>query len=90
MGESLVYAIKIAIVVAATMAFTVAIITLFNLIVVFTGSTVLGEIIALISIYLPFSGGQFFAIVSASITAILAFLCAQKVYELLTNAQKSA
>lgn len=90
MGESLVYGIKIAIVLAATSAFVVAITTLFNLVVVFTGNTVLGEIIGLISIYMPFNGGSFFGIISAAITAMLAFLVANKIYELLTNMQKSA
>lgn len=90
MGDTAVYAIKVAITVAATMAFVVAITTLFNLVVVFSGNTVLGEIIALISVYLPFNAGQLFALISAGTTAILAFLVAQKVYDLTTYAQKAA
>lgn len=90
MGESLVYAIKVAIVVAATTAFVAATMTLFSLVITFTTNTPLGEIIGVISVYLPFNGGAFFGVIQASITAILAFLIAQKVYELLVNVQRSS
>lgn len=90
MGESLVYAIKIAIVVAATLAFTAAIVVILGLVTSFTTTSVLGEIIGIISVFLPFSASSFFGILSAAITAMCAFLVAHKIYELLTNAQKSA
>lgn len=82
MGESLVYAIKIGLAIACTAAFVAAIITLVSLLVSFVGNSMLGEIIGLISIYLPFNPAPVFATVSSTITAILAFLVAKKVWSM--------
>lgn len=90
MGNSAVYAIKVALTVAATLAVVVAINTLIGGIATFTTNTALGEIIALISIYLPFSSGYFFGVIGTAITAILAFIVAKKIYELTIKAQESA
>ena len=90
MGNSIVYAIKLALTVAATMAVVVAINALIAGISVLTTNTALGEVIALISIYLPFNGGYFFGIISLAITSILAFMVARKIYELTIKAQESA
>lgn len=90
MGESAVYAIKITIVIAATMTFVAAILSLVGLLTSFLTNTVLAEIVGLISIYLPFQPSYLFAGLTSLITAFLAFLVAQKVYQLTTNAQKSA
>lgn len=90
MGSSVVYAVKIALVVSATLALVVALNALIIGVTTFATNTALGEIIALISIYLPFSGGIFFGVISTALTAILAFLVAKKIYELLVNAQASA
>ena len=82
MGESLVYAIKIALAVACTLAFVTAIITLVGLLSAFIANTMLGEIMGLISIYLPFSPAFVFGAVSTTITACLAFLVARKIWDL--------
>ena len=82
MGESVVYAIKIALAVACTMAFVVAILTLMNFLVSLTTSSVLGEVIGLISVYLPFNPATIFGTISTTIIGIIAFLVARKVWEL--------
>lgn len=82
MGESLVYAIKIALAVACTMAFVVAIITLMSFLISLATSTVLGEVFGLISVYLPFNPATIFGSVSATIVGIIAFLIARKVWDL--------
>lgn len=82
MGESLVYAIKIALAVAASMAFVAAIITLVSLLVSFTTSSILGEVIGVISVYLPFNPGTVFASISTTIIAIIAFLIAHKIWSM--------
>ena len=86
MGNTAVYAIKIAITVATTMAVVVAINGLISGVATFATNTPLGEIIALISIYLPFSSGYFFGIIGSAITAMLAFIVAKKIYELTMKA----
>ena len=90
MGNSIVYALKVALTVAATLAVVVAINALISGVALLTTNTALGEIIALISIYLPFNGGYFFGIISTAMTAILAFMVARKVYELTIKAQEAA
>ena len=53
MGESLVYALKMALAAAAFIAFMAAIISIVSLVTTFTSSTAFGEIMALISVNLP-------------------------------------
>lgn len=82
MGESLVYAIKIALAVAATMAFVAAIITIVGLLTAFVANTMLGEILGVISVFLPFNPSAVFGSVMSTLTAILAFLVAKKVWSM--------
>lgn len=82
MGETLVYAIKIALAVACALAFVAAIITLIGLLTSFVANTMLGEIIGLISIYLPFNPAAVFGVVASTITACLAFLVARKIWDI--------
>lgn len=82
MGESIVYAIKIALAVAASLAFVTAIITLVSLLASLATSSILGEVIGLISVYLPFKAGTVFASLSSSIIAVIAFLIAHKVWSM--------
>lgn len=82
MGDSVVYAIKIGLAVACTMAFVVAVITLVGLLTSFVSSSIIGEIIGLMSIYLPFDPVPVFTSLTATITAILAFLIAHKIWDL--------
>lgn len=80
MGESLVYTIKIALAVAASMAFVVAIITLMSFLISLGTSSILGEIFGLISVYLPFNPALIFGTISTTIIGIIAFLIARKVW----------
>lgn len=82
MGESLVYTIKIALAVAASMAFVVAIITLMSFIISLGTSSILGEIFGLISVYLPFNPALIFGTISTTIIGIIAFLIARKVWNI--------
>lgn len=82
MGETLVYAIKIALAVACALAFVAAIITMVSLLSAFLANTMLGEIIGLISIYLPFNPAIVMATLGSTITAILAFLVARKIWDI--------
>lgn len=90
MGNTVVYAIKIALTVAATMALVVAINAIVMGLVDFTVNSALGEIIRLICIYMPFHPGPFFATIIATMTAIISFLIAKKIYELTMKAQAAA
>lgn len=88
MGNSIVYAIKIALAVAATMAFVAAILVILSFLISLGTSSVLGEVFGLISVYLPFSPATVFGTVSATIVAILAFLVARKVWDLTSATYK--
>lgn len=90
MGETIVYAIKVALAVAAGLAFVAAIVTLIGLMSGFTIPGVFGEIIGLISVYLPFSPKSVFSTFLAIIGGIIAFICAKKAYEVLTTVYKSS
>lgn len=82
MGESLVYAIKIALAVAATMAFVAAIISIVGLLTAFVANSMLGEILGIISVFLPFNPASIFGSVMSVLTAILAFLVAKKIWSM--------
>ena len=82
MGDSVVYAIKIALAVACTMAFVVAVITLISFLSSLVTSSVLGEVFGLISVYLPFNPATIFGTVSSTIVGIIAFLVARKIWDL--------
>lgn len=82
MGESAVYAIKVGLAVALTMTFVAAIITLVSLLTTVVTSSVLGEVMGLISIYLPFNPATVFGVIESTIVAILSFLVAHKIWDL--------
>lgn len=90
MGNTAVYAIKIAIIISALAVFVGAITTLFNLLSALSTSTVIGEVLGLISVYLPFDPTPSIAILLTSITAIVTFFIARKIYVLVVNAQGNA
>ena len=85
MGESIVYALKVALAVAVFLAFMSAIITLISFIVSLASTSVIGEVIGLISIYLPFNPASVFASIGTAISAIIAFLVARKIFTLSIN-----
>lgn len=90
MGNSVVYAIKIAFIVTITLTVVVALNALIGGLVSFSTNTPLGEIISLISVYLPFSANTVFGLLITSMVAILSFLVAKKLYEYLITAQEAA
>lgn len=92
MGNSAVYAVKIAVIASLTVAFFTAISGLLVNLGTFTlvGNTGFSEIIALIGLYLPFSPVLFMTTISLGMSAVITFLVARKIYTLMMNAQKSA
>lgn len=82
MGESVVYAIKIAVAVSVTMAFVTAVIALISFLSSLVTSSVLGEVFGLISVYLPFNPATIFGTISSTIIGIIAFLVARKIWDL--------
>lgn len=83
MGESIVYAIKTALIVAFTAVFITAIVNITVTIVEFTGSTVLGEIMGIISMCLPFDVLAVFTAILSALDVIITFIVARKVYEIM-------
>lgn len=89
MGESIVYALKIALAVAVFIAFSSAVLILLASVVRLATSTILGEIIGLISVYLPFNPANTFALVSSAITVCCGFLISKKIFGTMTNTYES-
>lgn len=85
MGELIVNGLKIAFWIAVALVFVTAIQTLLNLLVSIVFANVIGEVIGIISMCLPFDASVVFGAIGASLSAILAFLIAQKIYQLTTN-----
>lgn len=92
MGETIVYALKIALAVACALAFLAAILALLSILINYSANnpSILSEVIGLISVYLPFNAGTVFGILISVGNAVLAFLIAKKVYELTSNTYKSS
>lgn len=82
MGEMIKFGIKMAAVIAVALVFMAAIQTLLNLIVMIVFDNVLGEVLALASMCLPFDASVVFGGLGTVCTAILAFLIAQKLWDL--------
>lgn len=80
MGEMIVNAIKVAFWLGISIAFMSAITTLLNLIVSIVFANVIGEVLSLISMCLPFDASVVFGGLGSAVAAILAFLVAQKIY----------
>lgn len=80
MGEMIVNGIKVAFWISISIAFMSAITALLNLIVSVVFANVFGEVLALISMCLPFDASVVFGGLGSAVSAILAFLLAQKIY----------
>jgi len=81
MGELIVNGIKTAFWIALALVFVTAIQTLLNLIVSIAFANIIGEIIGVISMCLPFDASVVFGGLGTACSAILAFLIAKKIYE---------
>lgn len=85
MGELIVNGIKWSFFIAIALVFMVAIQNLLNLITSIVFGNIIGEIFGVISCFLPFDGGAVFSALGTACSAILAFLVAQKIYELISQ-----
>lgn len=74
--------LKVTVIVAIAAVFMVAISGLVNLISALVFSSVVGEIFALISMYLPFNALNVFGAIGTATVAILSFLIAKKIFDL--------
>lgn len=90
MGEVAKYALKISVLVGLLLTLSSAVFTVLSLISYATVNTHFGEVITLISLYLPFNANAVFTGFLAVISAVLSFLVADKIYNLLSNTQNKA
>ena len=74
--------LKVTAIVAVCAVFMVAITTLLNLITSIIFGNVIGEILALISMFLPFNALAVFGAIGTATVAILSFLIAKKIFDL--------
>lgn len=89
MGESAVFAIKLAFIIGITSTFLVSVLALVGLVQNVVIDSALGEVMRLISVYLPFNPAQFFSILATIFTALISFLVARKGYDILMQTQKA-
>lgn len=82
MGEMIVFGIKMAAVIAVALVFMTAITTLLNLIVSVVFANVIGEVLGILSMCLPFDAGVVLGGLGTACAAVLAFLVAQKLWSL--------
>lgn len=82
MLETVFNILKISVIVAIAAVFMTAITGLFNLITALVFSSVVGEIFALVSMYLPFNALNVFGAIGTATVAILSFLIAKKIFDL--------
>lgn len=81
-AENLFFALKVAVMIAVAAVFMVAIHTILNLITTLIFGNVIGEILSLISMYLPFNALAVFGSLATATIAILSFLIAKKIFDL--------
>lgn len=82
MVETVFNVLKITAIVAICAVFMVAITNLLNLITNIVFGNVIGEVLALISMYLPFNASAVFGSLGTSTVAIFTFLIAKKIFDL--------
>ena len=82
MGEMIVYGIKIAFAISIGLAFAIAINALIQGIVSIVFGNIIGEVLGIISMCLPFDARAVFSAIVGSMSAILAFMIAKKLWEL--------
>lgn len=74
--------LKVTVVIAVSAVFMIAITNLLNLITSIVFGNVIGEILGLISMFLPFNAGIVFGALGSATIAILSFLIAKKIFDL--------
>lgn len=74
--------LKFLILITLAYSFFVAIKTILDLIAVLVNSTIIGEIFALTSMYLPFNAAAVFGAISFVMSGIITFLIARKIFNM--------
>lgn len=74
--------LKVTVIIAISAVFMVAITGLLNLITSVVFGNVIGELLGLISMYLPFNAVAVFGALGTATVAILSFLIAKKIFDL--------
>lgn len=82
MLETIYNALKISVIIGVCAVFMVAIANLLGLIVSITFGNIIGEILALVSMYLPFNALAVFGAIGTAVLAIFSFLIAKKIFDL--------
>ena len=82
MGEMIKFGIKLALTIAMSTTFFVAITTIINLLTTVLFDNIIGEVLGIMSACLPFNALAVFSAIGTSTAAILSFLVAQKIFEL--------
>ena len=82
MLETIFNILKVTVIIAVSAVFMVAIHTLLSLITSVIFGNVIGEILGLISMYLPFNASVVFGSIGTSVLAIFSFLIAKKIFDL--------
>lgn len=82
MLETVFNVLKVTAVIAVAAVFMVAILNLINLINTLVFGNIIGEILALVSMYLPFNALSVFGAIGTATIAILSFLIAKKIFDL--------
>lgn len=85
MGELIVNGIKWAFIIAVGGTFMVAINALLTLLSAVVFGSVVGEVFGIISMVLPFNALAVFGGIGTAIAAILGFMVAQKIYDLVSE-----
>lgn len=83
MGEMIKFGIKMALVISISLAFMTALTSLLSLITSVIFNNVIGEVLKLMSMCLPFDAASVLGNLGTATSAILAFLVAKKIQELL-------
>lgn len=87
MGEMIKFGIKMALIIAVAATFMVAVMTIINLISEVVGGSVIGEVFGIISNCLPFSLSAVIGGILNAGAAILSFITAQKIFNLVKGSQ---
>ena len=82
MGELIVNGIKWTFIISLSLVFMTALHNLLSLITLSIFSNVIGDVMHVISCCLPFNASAVFGAIETSMSAILTFLIAQKIYNL--------
>lgn len=90
MGETILYAIKIGLIVAAVTLFIAATTQMFNFVALFASTSVIGEVFRIASLCLPFNAWTVFYSMFAAFDVVLAWVLARKLFSINRKAQESA